>query len=198
MLPVNEGVLYIQEWANRFLGCVVAVAGGTASGKSYVVKQVSDRVPDSKVFSIDHYYLGRSRMQGDNFDEPSALDLGLFYEHLGMLRNGQRIRKPVYDFSVSERVGVEDYKPGRVVLVDGLFALHKNILPLVDLKVFVYAPEEVRFTRRLDRDIRERGRDIEEVSKRWSNTVKPMHDLHVEPQREIADLVINNDTYLPK
>jgi len=199
MLPLNEGVLYILNWINKFSGpLVVAVAGGTASGKSYVTRAVTSIVPDSNVFSMDHYYLGRSKRNGDNFDEPSALDLPLFYDHLGMLKRGQGIRKPIYDFVISERVGVEEgFLPKRVIFVDGLFALSELLLPLIDLKVFVYALEPVRFIRRMDRDIRERGRTVEEVTARWSNTIKPMYDLHIEFQMDLADLVIDNNSYLP-
>ncbi len=176
---------------------LIGIAGGTGSGKSTVVRALLDRF-GGVCMDLDSYYLDRSAISAEerddlNYDEPAAIDHILLIEHLKRLKAGESVQKPRYSFHTHTRVGIETVTSARLILVDGLFTLWwEDVRRLLDLKVFVHAPADRRLIRRIQRDVVERGRDLESVLRQYLQTVRPMHDLYVEPTRVHADLVLNN------
>ncbi len=177
---------------------IIGVAGGTGSGKSSIVRSLVDRIGGGGI-DLDSYSLDRSasppeqRSQtGD--DEPAAIDVALLVAQLGDLRRGEAIRKPVYSADAQVRTGVEIVAPARLVIVEGLFTLWWGSLrSLLDVKVFVDAPADLRLSRRIRRDLAEPGRTLEQVLHEYSGTVRPAHERYVEPTRVHADDVVTND-----
>jgi len=176
----------------------IGIAGGTGAGKSTLVRSLVDRA-GATVLDLDSYYVDRGHMRPEerrslNYDEPAAIDVTLLVEHLAALAGGRPIRKPVYSFETHTRVGAERVTPTAVVVVEGLFPLWwPPLRERLDLKVFVDAPADVRLARRLQRDIRERGRSAPDVLEQYFASVRPMHERYVEPCRAMADLVVTND-----
>lgn len=168
---------------------ILGIAGGSGSGKSYISKRILEHV-EGKILSVDDYYKNGS--EGCNFDVPRQLDLELLREHLEMLQKGETIKKPIYDFKTHSRIGEEDFKVEGVIILEGLFALNNLFIDILDFRIFVEAPEEVRLERRMKRDVLERGRTGESVLKQWKETVEPNFVKHILPQKEIADLLILN------
>ena len=174
---------------------VVAVAGGSASGKGYILDHFLT-LPGIARVAIDNYYLSGSGGSGvcTNHDEPRALDLKLLMEHLLALKDGKGVDVPIYNFINGMREGSYRQEPCRIIILDGLFAFYdQGFQDVADLKVYVEASDEVRLSRRLKRDVEERGRTEEGVLIKWERTVLPMHNLYVSPQKELADLVIVNN-----
>ncbi|MGI9530628.1 uridine kinase [Lutimonas sp.] len=183
---------------------ILGIAGGTGSGKTTVVKQILNELPDAEVtvISQDSYYnkndhLSYQERCNINFDHPKAIDFDLLIAHIKELKNGNVIEQPIYSFVTHNRV--QDTlvtHPKKVVIVEGILILTKKELrDLLDIKVFVHADSDERLIRRLKRDIQERGRDIDEVLERYQSTLKPMHEEFIEPTKSYADLIIPNDTY---
>lgn len=177
---------------------VVGLAGGTGSGKSTVAEAIARAAAgDVAILPQDAYYRARADLPaGDrsilNFDEPGAFDTDLLVAHLDALVQGRPVEKPVYDFTSDDRSDrTETVRPAAVVVVEGLLVLHDpRLRERMTLKVFVDAPADERFIRRLERDVRERGRTAESVIEGYRRTVKPMHDLFVEPTKANADLIV--------
>ena len=178
---------------------VIGVAGGTGSGKTTVAQAVTEAAGAGSLVVLpqDAYY----RSQGDvprevrkkiNYDEPSAFDTELLVEQLDRLILGAPIERPVYDFTRDDRAEeTVRLRPAPVILVEGILVLHEpSLRERMTLKVFVDAPPDERFIRRLERDVKERGRSAESVIAQYRRTVKPMHDLFVEPTKMHADLII--------
>ena len=177
---------------------VVGLAGGTGSGKTTVAEAViAAAAGDVAVLPHDAYY----RAQHDlppaapaltNYDEPGAFDTDLLVAHLDELIAGGTVQRPVYDFERDDRApDTVRIDPAPVLVVEGLLVLHEPALrERMTLKVFVDAPPDERFIRRLERDVRERGRSAESVIAQYRRTVKPMHDLFVEPTKAHADLIV--------
>ena len=182
-----------DDGAPRFL----AVAGGTGAGKSTLVRELVERF-DGCVVELDAYYLDRTGVpdavrQRINYDEPAAIDDQLLVAHLDRLALGRPIDKPVYSFATHTRVGEVRLAPTRLVIVEGLFTWWWDaVRERMGLRIFVDAPADIRFTRRLQRDIAERGRTPEQVVAQYLATVRPMHERYVEPCRASADLVVDN------
>lgn len=183
---------------------ILGIAGGTGSGKTTVVKQILNELPDEQVtvISQDSYYKKNDHLSYQercniNFDHPNAIDFDLMIEHIKELKMGNVIEQPIYSFVTHNRV--QDTlitHPEKVVIVEGILILTKKQLrDLIDIKVFVHADSDERLIRRLKRDIQERGRDINEVLDRYQSTLKPMHEEFIEPTKSYADLIIPNDTY---
>ncbi len=177
---------------------VIGLAGGTGSGKTTVAHAIVKAAGTDNVAILpqDAYY----RTQGElpiearaliNYDEPSAFDTELLIQHLDALRTGIGIERPVYDFARDDRAAeTVPIAPKPVVVVEGILVLHfRSLRERLALKVFVDAPPDERFIRRLERDVRERGRSAESVIVQYRRTVKPMHDLFVEPTKQHADLI---------
>lgn len=179
---------------------LVAVTGGSGSGKSTIVREVCAKCPDLEVLVVqqDHYYRDLSHLppaerDAVNFDHPESLDMALIRVHLESLAAGREVDRPSYDFASHTRTSaVVRLVPKPVVMFDGILALHDPaIRRLFDISVFVDVPDDVRFIRRLRRDVRERGRSVDGVIDQYLASVKPMHDEFVAPTRRMADLVIS-------
>ncbi|MEW6359620.1 MAG: uridine kinase [Planctomycetota bacterium] len=177
----------------------IGITGGSGSGKTVLADKLVERFgPDRAVivaqdsYYRDHSHLPIEKRQEGNFDEPKAVEISLLVEHLDRLRAGQPVQKPRYDFATHTRVGSEIVAPRDIVIVDGLFVLSDDDLrSRMDLKVFVAAPESERVRRRVRRDMQERGRTEAEIVERLNGTVLPMHAIHVEPCKVLADLVVD-------
>lgn len=177
---------------------IIGLAGGSGAGKSSIVRslvgQIGGCVIDLESYALDrNAALPEERGQvGD--DEPTAIDTALLVAHLEDLRRGEPIRKPVYSSEARARTGVELVAPARLVLVEGLFTLcWEPLRLLLDLKVFVDAPADLRLIRRIRRDLADRGRTVEQVLYQYSAAVRPVYERYVEPTRAHADDVVTND-----
>ena len=177
---------------------VIGLAGGTGSGKTTLAHSLA-ACQGGCVIQLDSYYLDRSALLPEeravlNYDEPAAIEIGLLLDHLGRLAAGQPVRKPRYSFQSHCRVGEEVVSPASLILVDGLFSLWwEELRGLLDVKVYVDAPADLRLARRIRRDVTERGRQVESVLAQYLTTVRPMHERYVEPTKAHADLVVVND-----
>ncbi|MBO5657047.1 MAG: uridine kinase [Agathobacter sp.] len=179
---------------------IIGIAGGTGSGKSTFTNRLKDAFGDQvAVVYYDNYYRAQDEVPFEerkkvNYDSPESLETELLIEHLKMLKEGQTVAGPVYDYKVhnrsSETIIIE---PKKVMLLEGILALENPVLrDLMDIKIFVEADADERILRRVIRDIKERGRDVEDVARQYLETVKPMHYLYVEPTKYMADVVINS------
>lgn len=178
---------------------VVGVAGGSGSGKTTVARALaaSFRPEQVQIVLMDSYYKDREGVPLEerkriNYDHPDAFDEGLLVEHVAALKDGRTIEQPVYDFTRherrKERVTVQ---PSKVVILEGILVLAVEALrPLLDLKLFVDTAADLRFLRRLQRDITERGRTPDSVIEQYLATVRPMHEAFIEPSRRHADLIV--------
>ena len=177
-----------------FLG----VAGGTGAGKTTLVREIVARFGGS-VLDLDSYYRDRTGVPVEdrarlNFDEPAAIDHELLGEHLDRLASGETVAKPIYSFVSHTRVGETPLAPARLIIVEGLFTWWwEPVGKRLALKLFVDAPADLRLSRRLRRDMVERGRSAEQVIQQYLSTVRPMHERYVEPCRATADLLVGND-----
>ena len=181
---------------------IIAIGGGSASGKSTVVQEIVNRLKsiDISVICHDDYYKDQSHLSMEdriktNYDHPSSLDNDLFVEHLHMLMNGQSIEKPIYDFVCHNRKSeTTTIHPTKVIFIEGILVLEeKRIRDCADVKIFVKSDEDIRFIRRLKRDIEERGRTMDNVINQYLSTVKPMFNKFVNPSSRYADIIIPND-----
>lgn len=183
---------------------IIGIAGGTASGKSTIAKEVLEACKNTgKVIIIkqDDYYKDQSSKSYEerietNYDEPNAFDVELMVHQLDVLKKGGRIEKPIYDFTVHNRSkGIEVIEGYDVIILEGLFILTiPEVRDRCDLLVYVDVPADIRFIRRLKRDVAERGRDMDSVCNQYLSTVRPMHELHIEPYKQYADIIILNTT----
>ena len=181
---------------------VIGIAGGTCSGKSSIAGILIDEFRYTNSINIireDDYYKDQSHLPMEeraktNYDHPLAFDFDLMIDHLNKLIAGETIEKPTYDYTVHNRSNVtEIVHPSDVLIIEGLFALYtREIRDLEDIKIFVDTPADIRFIRRLKRDVKERARTIESITDQYLTTVKPMHYIFVEPTKYNADIVINS------
>lgn len=183
---------------------IIGIAGGTGSGKTTVVHQIMNELPDAEVgiISQDSYYKENKNLSFDeraliNFDHPRAIDFELLVTHLKELKAEKTIQQPVYCFVTHNRT--EDTvttHPRKVMIVEGILILaNPELRDLFDVKIFVHADSDERLIRRMKRDVAERGRDMDEVLSRYQNTLKPMHQQFIEPTKAFADIIIPNDKY---
>lgn len=181
--------------------CVaVGITGGSGSGKTTFAKRLLAHFgQDAALLSQDDYYRHRPDMTAQeaadyDFDSPDAIETGLLVEHLRMLRDGRPVDAPSYDFATHARTeAARRIEPVPVVLVDGLLIMcDSDLLELLDLTVFMDADPDVRVLRRIVRDCRERGTDLERAAKMYLDTCKPAHERYVEPFKEKADIVIED------
>lgn len=183
---------------------IIGIAGGTGSGKTTVVHQIMNELPETEVgiISQDSYYKANDHLNMDeraliNFDHPRAIDFDLLCSDLKELKAGTSINQPVYSFVHHNRT--DDYiltHPRKVMIVEGILILtNPELRNLFDIKIFVHADSDERLIRRLKRDIVERGRDMDEVLHRYQTTLKPMHEQFIEPSKAYADIIIPNDKY---
>jgi uridine kinase len=183
---------------------IIGIAGGTGSGKTTVVHQIMNELPEAEVgiISQDSYYKENHNLSFDeraliNFDHPRAIDFELLVAHLKELKEEKTIQQPVYSFVTHNRT--EDTittHPRKVMIVEGILILaNPELRDLFDVKIYVHADSDERLIRRLKRDIADRGRDMDEVLSRYQNTLKPMHMQFIEPTKAFADIIIPNDKY---
>jgi uridine kinase len=182
---------------------LIGIAGGSGSGKTTFAKKVLSRVNDARVvlLSQDSYYLPapppKLRVHGEpNFDHPDAFDWALLREHLQKLKSGESIPVPVYDYNVSRRTDqTERVGPCGAIIMEGIYTLwDADIRDLFDIKVYLNVEADIRFIRRLHRDVRERGRTLDGIIRQYYDTVRPMHHEFLEPTRQYADLVVGEET----
>lgn len=178
---------------------IIGIAGGTGSGKSTFTNRLKGEFGDQvAVVYHDNYYRKQSipfeERKKVNYDHPDALETDLLVEHLKMLRRGEAIECPVYDYSIHNRsdetIRIE---PRKIILVEGILLLaDPRLREMLDIKVFVEADADERILRRIVRDVKERGRDLDNIVQQYLTTVKPMHYLYVEPTKAYADIIINS------
>ena len=177
---------------------VIGIAGGSGSGKTTLMNNIVSRFSeDITVLSHDSYYRRHDDMTYEercqlNYDEHAALETELMVKHLDLLRQGQAIDCPVYDFTVHNRSDeVTRIEPSRIIIVEGILIFENEALrDLMDIRIFVDTDADVRLCRRINRDVRKRGRTLESVLDQYQNTVKPMHEMYVEPSKKFADIVV--------
>jgi uridine kinase len=183
---------------------VIGIAGGTGSGKTTVVNQIINELPEDEVcvISQDSYYKATDNLSYEerikiNFDHPRAIDFDLLETHISDLKSGKIIQQPIYSFKTHNRTkDTIKTQPRKVVIIEGILIFNsKKLLDLFDIKIFVHADADERLIRRVRRDIKERGRDIDEVLDRYKDTLKPMHQQFIEPTKNFADIIIPNDRY---
>lgn len=178
--------------------CIVGIAGGTASGKTTIVRRIKEKFGDDiVVINHDSYYKAhddlsyedRSRL---NYDHPESFDTDLMIEDVKKLKNNQEIDMPVYDYTIHNRSDATVHVvPKKVIIVEGILILeNKELRDLMDIKVFVETDADERLMRRIRRDMVERARSIESILSQYSETVKPMHEQFVEPSKKYADIII--------
>ena len=181
---------------------LIGITGGSGSGKSTVVRRIKEAQPESVLVSQDNYYrsapfISNENITAYNFDHPDAFDMDLMLSNLRDLKEGRPCMMPQYDFvhhtRLDEYVRVE---PKPLIIIDGLMIFYdKRIRDLLDLKLFVDTPPDIRFIRRLQRDIAERGRTVESVIEQYTAVVRPGHFSFIEPTKEYADLIIPEGGY---
>ena len=179
---------------------IIGVAGGTASGKTTLASKLymeSKKYGSVAVIRVDDYYKCLDHLSMDdrkkiNFDHPNAYDVELLITHLNNLKNGISINKPTYDFTKHTRSSyVEVINPCNVIIVEGIMAFAiPELRDMFDIKVFVDTPDDIRFIRRLKRDVEHRGRTMESVINQYLSVVKPMHQTFVEPSKIYADIIV--------
>jgi len=176
---------------------IIGISGGSGSGKTTIVRRISEIVPDFTFLAQDSYYKSAEFVDNENitafnFDHPSAFDTELMVEHLRALKRGETILVPVYDFvhhrRSPETIGVV---PRSLVIFEGIMIfVDPGVRELLDLKLYVDTPDDIRFIRRLKRDITERGRTMESVITQYLDVVRPGHFEFIEPTKAYADLII--------
>ncbi len=194
----------VYIWVKLSSMLIIGIAGGTGCGKTTVVKQIVDELPKDTVgvISQDSYYNDLSHLTKEergkvNFDHPNSIDFELLIKHLKELREGKSIEKPKYSFVEETRLDeTETVSPRKVMIIEGILVLsNPELRELFDIKIYVHADSDERLIRRLQRDIKERGHDLEKVLHRYQTAVKPMHNQFIEPSKEFADLIIPNNHY---
>ena len=177
---------------------VIGIAGGSGSGKTTLMNNIVSRFSeDITVLSHDSYYRRHDDMTYEercqlNYDEPAALETELMVRHLDLLRQGQAIDCPVYDFTQhnrsNETIRIE---PRKVIIVEGILIFENQPLrDLMDIRIFVDTDADVRLCRRIKRDVNKRGRSLESVLTQYQQTVKPMHEMYVEPSKKFANIIV--------
>ena len=178
---------------------IIGIAGGSGSGKSTFARRIAKAFPDHvALISCDNYYLPHDELSLEqraqlNYDAPEALEFDLMVRHLEALQNGQTAQCPVYDFTHHTRSNqVTEILPRPIILIDGILIFYDAALrACMDLKIYVETDADERILRRAQRDMTERGRDLESVIHQYLTTVKPMHNTYVNPTKVFADIILN-------
>ncbi len=178
---------------------MVAVSGGSGSGKTTFVGKLNERLELQRplIINIDHYYRDLSHLAPDerarcNFDDPESIEKSLLYNQVSLLQAGQNVERPTYDFATHSRTAAKVLlEPSPVIIMDGIFSLcFPELLQLFDLKIFIDVEDDVRVVRRIRRDTAERGRSFESCASQYLGSVKAMHRKHIEPTRVAADIIV--------
>lgn len=182
---------------------VIGIAGGTSSGKSTMIYEIEKEFSDEiAILSHDFYYKQHNDISFEerkhlNYDHPDSFDTDLMIEHIRDLKAWKPVERPVYDFTIHNRIDeTVQVKPAKVVVVEGILIFENAILrELCDIKVFIETDADVRIIRRILRDVRERGRTLDSVVNQYLTTVKPMHEQFVEPSKKYADIIVPEGGY---
>ena len=177
---------------------VIGIAGGSGSGKTTLLKNLVERFSENvTVLSHDNYYKRHDDLTYEercrlNYDEPAALETDLMAYHLDLLRRGQAIDCPVYDFTQHNRSNDTIHiVPKKVIIVEGILIFEdRDLRELMDIRIFVDTDADVRLCRRIKRDMNKRGRSLESVLTQYQETVKPMHEMYVEPSKKHANIIV--------
>lgn len=182
---------------------IIGIAGGSGSGKTTFTQKVLSQVNDPKVGVLhqDSYYLplppdDLKINDAPNFDHPEAFDWDLMKSHLEMIREGKKVESPVYDYHRSRRTNkTQPVGPCKILIVEGIFALwDESVRNLFDLKFYLHVESDIRFIRRLFRDLKDRSRTLEDIIRQYYDTVRPMHQLYLEPTKQYADIIVGEET----
>ncbi len=182
---------------------VIGIAGGSGSGKTTFTQKVLNQVNDAKVAVLhqDSYYLPRPpsdlKINNEpNFDHPGAFDWELLRSHLEILKAGKKVEAPVYDYKVSRRTSkTHVVGPCKILIVEGIFSLwDESVRNLFDLKFYLHVDSDIRFIRRLFRDLKDRARTLDDIIRQYYDTVRPMHQLYLEPTKQYADIIVGEET----
>ena len=182
---------------------VIGIAGGTCSGKSTLIQKIKDEFGDAiTMLSHDFYYKAHNDIPFEerkrlNYDHPDSFDTDLMIEHIRKLMDGESIERPVYDFTIHNRIDeTVTVRPSKVIVVEGILIFeNKELRDMCDIKVFIDTDADVRIIRRIVRDVRERGRTLESVVTQYLTTVKLMHEQFVEPSKKYVDVIIPEGGY---
>lgn len=182
---------------------VIGIAGGTGSGKSTMIGKIKEEFSDEiTILSHDFYYKQHNDISFEerkklNYDHPNAFDTDLMISHIKKLKEWQSIERPVYDFTIHNRIDeTVSVSPAKVIVVEGILIFeNKELIDLCDIKVFIDTDADVRIIRRIMRDVRERGRTLDSVVSQYLTTVKPMHEQFVEPSKKYADIIVPEGGY---
>ena len=182
---------------------IIGIAGGTGSGKSTLAENIQKEFNQKiTMLSHDYYYKSNSDLPFEerkklNYDHPDAFETDLMIDHLNKLKNGETIRRPSYSFVEHLREDkTYEVVPQKVIIVEGILLFeNKTLRDMMDIKIFVDADADIRFIRRLLRDVKERGRTLESVVEQYCTTVKPMHEQFVEPSKKYADIIVPEGGY---
>ncbi len=181
---------------------LIGIAGGSASGKTSIAQKIKETFSDTKSVLIlrqDDYYKDQSGLTMEerkktNYDHPFAFDNELLISHLKSLLAGVGVDKPTYDFVTHNRSSITEHlEPADVILLEGLFVLEdERLRELENIKIFVDTEADIRLTRRLVRDVKERGRELDNIVDQYVTTVRVMHNMFIEPSKRYADIIIPN------
>ena len=179
---------------------IIGIAGGSGSGKTRLVKNILLELSDTKTTSIevDSYYKDLSHLsfkerEKNNFDHPDSIDFKLLYKHLKEIINNNKIETPVYNYKehIRDKNNTKTIENVQIILLEGIFALyHEEIRDLIEIKIFVDTPSDIRILRRIKRDINKRKRTIDSIIEQYNQTVRPMFIKYVKPTKEYADLIV--------
>ena len=179
---------------------LIGIAGGSGSGKTTFARKIYQQVLDESVGILhqDSYYLPeppKKFKQEENFDHPDCFDWKLLHMHLSSLKEGRKIEVPTYDFKTSRRQSdTQPLGPCKAVIVEGIYALwDSEVRDLMDLRVFLSVESDIRFIRRLHRDVKERGRNLDGIIRQYYSTVRPMHHEFLAPTEQYADIIVGED-----
>jgi uridine kinase len=182
---------------------IISICGGSGSGKTTFTDKVRNEArEDISVVHMDSYYLPKLPKELEtstgqpNFDHPDAFDWSLLAFHLAELKKGNAVEAPLYDFKKNSRLKkTVTIKPSRVILFEGIFSLYdEDIRKLSDITAFLHVEADIRFIRRLHRDVEERGRSLDSVIAQYYETVRPMYQKYLDPQRQFADFIVGEET----
>ena len=177
---------------------IIGIAGGTGCGKSTMIRKIKEEFNDEiSILSHDFYYKQHNDITFEerkkiNYDHPNAFDTDIMIQHIKELAKGNPIERPVYDFTIHNRVDeTVRVEPARVIVVEGILIFeNKELRDLCDIKVYIDTDADVRIIRRILKDVNERGRTLDNIVQQYLTTVKPMHDEFVEPSKRYADIIV--------